>query len=126
MTQPMSSKSSVLWNISVNILDQGAISRLTSINHEVDVSTTEKSNQAHVTLSKNVDKSSVPHQDFVLMIRNDNVNKPAGLVAKWPDGDQAVAISIMPDFMTAKQRLEIKKQQGVNPQKIDTNPNIVY
>ena len=105
MTQPISSQSSVLWNISVNILDQVTITRLTSINHEVDVSTTENSNQAHITLSKNVDKTSVPHQDFVLMIRNNNVNKPVGLVAKWPDGGQAVAISIMPDFMTTKQRL---------------------
>jgi hypothetical protein len=103
MNLPISSKSSVLWNISVNILDQGAISRLTSINHEVSVSTTDKSNQVHITLSKNVNKSSVTHKDFVLIFRNDNVNKPVGLVTKWPDGDQAVAISIMPDFMTAKQ-----------------------
>ena len=32
----------------------------------------------------------------------------------------------MPDFMTAKQRLEIQKQLGINPAKIDSNPNIVY
>ena len=60
------------------------------------------------------------------MIRNDSVNKPLGLVSKWPDGTQAVAVSIMPDFMTAKQRLEIQKQLGINPAKIDSNPNIVY
>lgn len=60
------------------------------------------------------------------MIRNDSVNKPVGLVSKWPDGTQAVAVSIMPDFMTAKQRLEIQKQLGINPAKIDSNPNIVY
>ena len=77
-------------------------------------------------MSSNVDRSSVPHQDFVLMIRNDSVNKPLGLVSKWPDGTQAVAVSIMPDFMTAKQRLEIQKQLGINPAKIDSNPNIVY
>ena len=35
------------------------------------------------------------------------VQKPAGLVKLGPDGDQAVSISILPDFMSAKDRLNL-------------------
>jgi len=39
------------------------------------------------------------------------VNRPVGLVNTCSDGDQAFSISILPDFMTAKQRADLVKKQ---------------
>lgn len=65
---------------------------------------TENKHGALVTLSDQ-DRHLVPNRDFVLLIRDEMVQKPAGLVKLGPDGDQAVSISILPDFMSAKDRL---------------------
>jgi hypothetical protein len=39
------------------------------------------------------------------------VNRPVGLVNSCADGDQAFSISILPDFMTAKERADLVKKQ---------------
>ena len=39
------------------------------------------------------------------------VNKPVGIVKIFSDGDQAFSISILPDFLTAKQRADLVKKQ---------------
>ena len=52
-----------------------------------------------MTLSED-DRHYVPNRDFVLLIRDEMINKPTSLV-KYLGIDQAVSISILPDFLSA-------------------------
>ena len=110
LSQPLSSKSEVIWDVYIRLKSQDAITRLASVNHAVDVQLSENKQEAVVKLSQEVDRKSVPNKDFVLYIRDEMVNRPTGLVSSLADGDQAVSISILPDFMNAKQRTELIKQ----------------
>jgi hypothetical protein len=106
MSLPVSSNAHVIWDISVLVQSQAPIDRLVSLNHLIDVNMTENKHGALVTLSDQ-DRHLVPNRDFVLLIRDEMVQKPAGLVKLGPDGDQAVSISILPDFMSAKDRFNL-------------------
>lgn len=73
------------------VKSQAPLSRLISLNHCVDVSLTENKHSAKITLSEN-DRQNVPNRDFVLLFRDEMVNKPTGLVKEGAGGDQAVSI----------------------------------
>ena len=53
------------------------------------------------------------------------VNRPVGLVKSLADGDQAFSISILPDFLTAKQRADLVKKQK-QESVIDVDPDLRY
>ena len=68
------------------IKSQAPLSRLISINHSVDVSLSENKQSAQINLSPN-DRKFVPNRDFVLLFRDEMVNKPTGLVKVGAGGD---------------------------------------
>jgi hypothetical protein len=68
------------------IKSQAPLSRLISVNHGVDVSLTENIQSAQINLSLN-DRKFVPNRDFVLLFRDEMVNKPTGLVKVGAGGD---------------------------------------
>ena len=107
----MTSRSDVVWDVYIKVKSQDALTRLASVNHAVDIQLSDNKQEAFVKLSHEVDRKSVPNKDFVLYIRDEMVNRPTGLVKSHPDGDQAFSISILPDFMTARQRAELVKKQ---------------
>ncbi len=53
------------------------------------------------------------------------VNRPVGLVKLCPDGEQAISVSILPDFMTAKQKLDLVSKQK-KESAIDVIPDLRY
>jgi hypothetical protein len=53
------------------------------------------------------------------------VNRPVGLVKSLSNGDQAFSISILPDFLTAKQRVDLVKKQK-QESVIDVDPDLRY
>ena len=73
------------------IKSQAPLSRLISVNHGVDVSLTENKQSAKISLS-NKDARYVPNRDFVLLFRDEMVNKPTGLIKVGAGGDQAISI----------------------------------
>ncbi len=73
------------------IKSQAPLSRLISVNHLVKVKLTENKQSAIISLSKN-DRHYVPNRDFVLLFRDEMVNKPTGLIKVGAGGDQAISI----------------------------------
>jgi hypothetical protein len=73
------------------IKSQAPLSRLISVNHLVKVKHTENKQSAIISLSK-FDRCDVPNRDFVLLFRDEDVNKPTGLFKVGAGGDQAVSI----------------------------------
>ncbi len=55
------------------------------------MSLTENKQSAIISLSKN-DRHYVPNRDFVLLFRDEMVNKPTGLIKVGAGGDQAISI----------------------------------
>jgi len=84
-------ESNVVWAISLMIKSQAPLSRLISVNHGVDVSLTQSKQTAVICLSTN-DRHFVPNRDFVLLFRDEMVNKPSGLIKVGAGGDQAISI----------------------------------
>lgn len=118
---PLTKKSEVIWDISVMIISQKRLQRITSANHGITIETDEKQMKAKVTLNEEV-KKYVPHKDFVLLIKDEGINDPVGLKKKGVDGSQAISISVMPDMMSAKDRLAAIQASKVNGQGIDSDP----
>ena len=83
----MSSRSEVVWDVYVKIKSQDAITRLASANHAIDINLSDNKYEAVVKLKEQEDRKCVPHQDFVLYIRDEMVNRPVGLVKSLSDGD---------------------------------------
>jgi hypothetical protein len=63
----------------VNVKSQGNLTRISSLNHPVNVSLSENKHEALVCLKDDLDKTSVPHKDFVLLLRDDLFGKPVGI-----------------------------------------------
>ena len=75
------------------------------MNHLVLCSISPDKKVARVQISP-VDRKFVPNRDFVLYFRDEDVNKPTGLVYTHSTGEQAVLISILPDVMSSTERLK--------------------
>lgn len=54
------------------------------------------------------------------------VNKPAGLVKAGPGGDQAVSISVLPDFMAPKDRLAFIEKSAAIVNGVETDSELRY
>jgi hypothetical protein len=71
-TMPTTMKSEALWNIQVQVSGSSSILRLVSLNHPIDVAMSPKKTDAHVRISKDLDRTLVPNRDFVLLFQDDN------------------------------------------------------
>ena len=59
-----------IYDIQVSLKTQGQLQRIASTNHPIHIELTNDKTEALVTLSKNVDRTYVPSKDFVLYIRD--------------------------------------------------------
>ena len=107
------------------IISQAPLSRLISVNHGVDVTLSENKQSAIINLCNN-DRRYVPNRDFVLLFRDEMVNKPTGLVKVGAGGDQAVSIQILPDFLPVKERAALVAQSKAIKNGIDTDADLKY
>lgn len=60
------------------------------------------------------------------MIRDEMINKPVGLVKTAADGAQAVSLSVMPDFLSVKERAAIVEKSKATNNGIDTDSELHY
>lgn len=74
----------------------------------------------------NEDKNEVPNKDFVLLFKDEMVNKPVGLVKVDANGDQAVSISILPDFISASERASLLEKSHAIKNGIDLDSELNY
>lgn len=82
------------WNVTINAQMAGKITRVASLNHVVDVH--QEGNQASIALAE-AERNTLG-KDFVLYIRDENVNKPVVVSAINEHDEQAVLINIIPDL----------------------------
>ena len=124
---PVKSQASGLWDIQVTIQGQGAISRVTSLNHPVNVILTPSKTGAIVNLKRNIDRSLVPSSDFVLYIRDQGISLPTVVSTITPSEQQAINLMILPDTRSdrVKQRIssDIRNRQE---EAIDISRGIQY
>lgn len=77
---------------------QGAITRVSSRNHKVEVNLlNETKSEALVRLSDRQDKQIVPNQDFILYVRDAAVNIPVGYQSVNEHNEQAILVNILTD-----------------------------
>lgn len=80
VTQPVSSRTEVLWDVKVNVKSQGRLERISSNSHAIQVDLPADEKSAVITLASDIDKRTVPFNDFVLYLRDEMVNTPIGLL----------------------------------------------
>lgn len=80
VTQPVSSRTEVLWDVKVNVKSQGRLERISSNSHAIKVNLPADEKSAVITLDSDIDKRTVPFNDFVLYLRDEMVNTPIGLL----------------------------------------------
>ena len=78
--QPITNQVSYLWNINLRIQMAGEITRICSRNHKVQFELSSDQKTAHVNLHES-ERTSAPHKDFVLLIRDSNISKPVALTS---------------------------------------------
>jgi hypothetical protein len=54
------------------------LTRITSKNHPINVMISDDKCEARAWLADDLARTSVPHQDFVLLFRDDSYGKPVG------------------------------------------------
>ncbi len=87
LSQPVSARSDVIWDVQVKVKSQAKISRIASINHAIEFTLSSNEQEATIQLASSEDRKKVPGRDFVLYLRDEMVNKPVGIVNVLPDGD---------------------------------------
>ncbi|TNV84666.1 hypothetical protein FGO68_gene12911 [Halteria grandinella] len=100
--QPLAVESPSLWDIEVKLRMQGAITRVSSRNHKVQVEfQSDDKSHALVKLSDKQDKQIIPNQDFVLYIRDSALNTPVGFQSVNEHNEQAILVNVLTDVKTA-------------------------
>ena len=100
-------KFSGLYDIQVTVQTQGELQRLASTNHPVQVELSRDKKEALVTLSESVDRSYVPSQDFVLYIRDTQMDQPSAISSITATGRQAISLSIQPDLRSREMKQRV-------------------
>jgi hypothetical protein len=108
---PIAAKNGAVWDLNVNVRSSVPISRLVSLNHPIAVQFVNGSTIANVQLADSVDKRLVPSKDFVLLFRDKAMDEqqPTALKVEGPSGQQAVLMSVLPDFRPVKVKMGAAK-----------------
>ena len=108
------------WEFEVCINSSSPLTRIVSTSHYIDVNfVDDQKTQARIKL---IDLSSFSGQDFKLLYRNEEINKPMILSQKLGD-EYALMVSFLAD-LTAKS--EIENRQWFMVGKVDMEPAIQY
>ena len=78
-------------------------------------------------LRETVDRSLVPCQDFVLLIRDEKIDTTSVISSTTPSGQQAVSVKLLPDMRSIAVKKRIEKEiaerlDGI----VDLNSNVKY
>ena len=73
---------------------QGDITIIKSKNHKIEHTGLNKST-TEIRLAELQDKLRVPEKDFILYIRDSNINKPYGFCTKNKDNEQALLFNVL-------------------------------
>ena len=109
-----------LWNINVQVMTQGNLTRLSSRNHNVDIKLSENKSSATITLNES-EKNITPQKDFVLLIRDTNINTPTAFYSTNANGETAVSLNILADIRDPK--ILQKKGKKTVEDGLDTDPH---
>jgi len=114
------------WDLNVTIKSEQSITRVKSLNHPIAVQFASHkiaNSIANVSLCPSINKKLVPCKDFILLFRDNAVEKfnPTALATKGQSGHQAIGLSILPDFNRAKHSGESRAKPNV-----DLDPQNVY
>lgn len=71
---PVQTRSSGLYDFKIQVLGEGKLTRLASLNHPVHVKLAPEGKYAQVSLKDCVDRSLVPSRDFVLYVRDEGIS----------------------------------------------------
>lgn len=99
-----------VWDVSLNIEMQGRISRLASRHHKIKYELNSDGNQGRVVLADELDKSMIPQKDFVLLIRDSEINLPTGFTCISDESEQAIMVNVLVDLTPEAQRLKQLQQ----------------
>ena len=105
--------SQVQWDIHLTINNAKNINIIESVNHKIKVDYVDESRTiALVRLSDEVDKYKAAEKDFVLWFRGSDA-KPEKSICLIRHGDriQSLSIQVIPDKLTAAQRIDAIKKK---------------
>ena len=116
-----------LWDIQVRVQGAGHIRRVASLNHPIRAQINPDGGSAIVKLRETVDRSLVPCQDFVLLIRDEKMDVTSVMASTTPSGQQAVSVKLLPDMRSIAVKKRIEKEiadrlDGI----VDLNSNVKY
>lgn len=83
---PVKTGWSGLWDIQVRVHGSGQIKRLASLNHPIKAQISPDNESAIVNLRDTVDRSLVPCNDFVLLVRDENIATTSVIASTTPSG----------------------------------------
>ena len=83
---PVRSGWSGLWDINVKVQGSGKIERLASLNHPIKAQVSPDNGSAIIKLRDTLDRSLVPCQDFVLLVRDTNMPTTSVISSTTPSG----------------------------------------
>ena len=124
---PIKAGWSGLWDIQVRVQGAGKIKRVASLNHPIKAQINTDGGSAIVKLRDTVDRSLVPCQDFVLLIRDEKIATTSVISSTTPAGQQALSVKLLPDMrsIAVKKRIEneiAERLQGM----VDLNATVKY
>ena len=118
---PVNQKVPYLWSISLNVQMAGEITRVCSRNHKVQVELSPDQKRAKITLDQS-ERETAPHKDFVLLIRDSEINNPVGFTSTNEHNDQAILVEALPDLRPPKIKQAFFRQK----EGLDTDPEAIY
>mmetsp|Transcript_28932 Transcript_28932/g.27866 ORF Transcript_28932/g.27866 Transcript_28932/m.27866 type:complete len:117 (-) Transcript_28932:319-669(-) len=101
------------------------VKRVTSRNHKIQIQVSNDSKEVAVSLDGSEDLKEAPTKDFVLLIRDENINVPTAISAYNKDTkEQAIMVNFLPDLKAPL--LQAKFLSCVPLNMIDSNPYFSY
>ena len=124
-------RASGLWDIQVTIHGQGQLERIASLNHPVEVMLAPSKTSAAVCLKTSVDRTLVPHQDFVLYIRDEGISQPSVVSTITPSNQQAINMAFISDSRSQEVKVRVSadvqsRMTSVRGRKLDLAANVKY
>jgi len=79
------------------------LKRVVSRNHKIQLSVSNDGKEVEVALDGSEDLLTAPTKDFILLLRDDNINKPTAFsVYDEKRKEQAIIVNLLPDMKPDK------------------------
>lgn len=101
-------KTNFTWNMNMRLNSTSPLNRIVSHTHEIDVDFADENRTQAVISLKNLSMESVFDNDFKILFRNEEINKPMVLAQKLGD-EYALMVSFLADLTPEAEVQERKK-----------------